>query len=177
VLSRHVSRWVSRTAAASVVLLLSLTACGGDEPATEDPASETEVPAFADNEGTAGAEQFVGFWTDTLNEATTSGETEQLKSLSADACKACGDFATQLDRIYAAGGRVESEGWEIHKIVPEAGATDDEVGLMVTFTVSPQKVYESEDAKAQTFEGGNQGFRFHLVREQGEWQVQDLSPR
>ena len=167
-------RIVSRTAAASVVLLLFLTACGGEDGPTS---AESDVPAFADNEGAAGAEQFVGFWTDTLNQATTSGDTEQLKSLATDACKACGDFASQLDQIYAAGGRVESGGWEINKVVPEAGATEDEVGLLVTFTVPPQRVYQSEDAKAQKFEGGNQGFRFHLVREQGEWQVQDLSPR
>jgi Family of unknown function (DUF6318) len=170
-----VFRIVSRTAAAaSVVLLLSLTACGGeDEPTT----AEEDVPAFADNEGTAGAEQFLGFWTDTLNQATASGDTEELKALAADKCKACGDFATQLDQIYAAGGRVESDGWEVSKVVPEAGATDNEVGLLVTFAVSPQKVYQSEDGKPQKFEGGNQGFRFHLVREQGEWQVHDLSPR
>jgi hypothetical protein len=171
----HVFRIVSRTAAAaSVVLLLSLTACGGED---EPTATESDVPAFADNEGPAGAEQFVGFWTDTLNRATTSGDTEELRSLSADACQACGDFATQLDQIYAAGGRVESDGWEITKVVPEAGATDNEVGLLVTYTVSPQKVYQSEDAKAKKFKGGNQGFRFHLIRDQGEWQVHDLSPR
>ncbi len=61
--------------------------------------------------------------------------------------------------------------------MPEAGATDDEVGMLVTFAVSPQTVFESEDAEAQEFEGGNQGFRFHLVREDGSWQVQDLTPR
>ena len=163
----------SRIAAAvTAVLLLSLTACGGeDEPAEED------VPAFADNEGEAGAEQFVGFWTDTLNEATTSGETKQLKSLAASECQACGAFAAQLDQIYGAGGHVESDGWEIERVVPEAGATADEVGLLVTFTVAPQTVYTSKDAKAQEFEGGKQGFRFHLVRDQGEWLVHDLTPR
>ncbi len=168
------TRIASRTAAVPVVLLLSLTACGGDD---EPPADEGDVPAFADNEGTAGAEQFLGFWTDTLNEATATGDTEQLKSLSADECTTCDDFAEQLDQIYEAGGRVESDGWEIEKAVPEAGATDNEVGLLVTFSVSPQTVYQTEDAEAQEFEGGNQGFRFHLVREQGEWQVHDLSPR
>ena len=164
---------LSRIAAAlSAVLLLSLAACGGDDEPTAD-----EVPAYADNAGEAGAEQFVGYWTDTLNEATTSGETADLKALAAPGCQACTDFAAQLDDIYAGGGHVESEGWEINKIVPEAGASDDEVGLLVTFAVSPQKVYESEDAKAQEFEGGNQGFRFHLVRDEGTWQVQDLTPR
>ena len=164
---------LSRIAAAlSAVLLLSLAACGGDDEPTAD-----EVPAYADNAGEAGAEQFVGYWTDTLNTETASGETEDLKALASPECQACTDFATQLDQIYADGGRVESEGWEINKIVPEAGATDDEVGLLVTFAVSPQKVFESEDAKPQKFEGGNQGFRFHLVRDEGTWQVQDLTPR
>lgn len=166
---------LSRIAAISVALLLSLTACGGEEqPSTQ---SENDVPAFADNPGQAGAEQFVGFWTDTLNEATTSGDTKQLKTLAADACKACGEFAAQLDRIYAAGGHVESDGWEIEEIVPEAGGTENEVGLLVTFQVAPQDVYKSEDAEVETFDGGRQGFRFHLVREQTEWQVHDLSPR
>ena len=54
---------------------------------------------------------------------------------------------------------------------------DPVLQLLVTFAVSPQKVFESEDAKPQKFEGGNQGFRFHLVRDEGTWQVQDLTPR
>ncbi len=166
-------------AALTATLLLSLTACSGsDEPVAEETGgNDSGVPGYADNPGEAGAEQFLGFWTDTLNEATTSGETEDLKALATEECQACSDFAGQLDDIYAAGGRVESEGWTVNRVVPEAGATDDEVGMLVTFAVSPQKVFESEDAEAQEFEGGNQGFRFHLVREDGSWQVQDLTPR
>jgi len=155
------------------VLLFSLTACGADD----EPTATEEAPAFADNAGEAGAEQFIGFWTDTLNEATTSGDTEELKALAAKECTACGAFAAQLDQIYAAGGHVESDGWAIEEITPEAGATDNEVGLLVKYKVAPQKVFESEDAKARDFDGGPQGFRFHLLREDGEWQVHDLSPR
>ena len=163
--------------ALTAVLLLSATAaCGSDDPA-DSAESAAERPAYTDNEGQTGAEQFVGYWTDTLNEATTSGETEQLKSLADDECSACADFAGQLDQIYADGGRVESAGWSINKVVPEAGATNDEVGLMVTFDVSPQTVYATKDAKPQEFPGGTQGFRFHLVREDGDWAVQNLSPR
>lgn len=172
---------VLRSAAAlSTVLLFSLTACGGDEPAADSGSGSSNaagVPSFADNPGEAGAEQFIGYWTDTLNEATTSGDTKQLRTLNADQCEACGDFATQLDDIYAAGGHVESDGWAIEDVVPEGGNTDDEVGLFVTFKVAPQTVFTSQDAKAQEFEGGKQGFRFHLVREDGVWQVHDLSPR
>jgi hypothetical protein len=157
----------------AVLLLFSTAACGSDDPAN----TAGERPAYADNEGEAGAEQFVGYWTDTLNEATTSGDTQELKSLAADDCTACADFAGQLDKIYADGGHVESDGWAINKVVPEAGATGDEVGLMVTFDVSPQTVYPTKKAKPQEFPGGTQGFRFHLVRDGGDWAVQDLSPR
>jgi hypothetical protein len=160
----------------AVLLLASTAACGSDDPAdTQDTAAER--PAYADNAGEAGAEQFVGFWTDTLNKATTSGETKELRSLADDECTACTDFAGQLDKIYADGGHVESNGWSINKVVPEAGATDDEVGLMVTFDVSPQTVYVKKNAKPQEFPGGTQGMRFHLVRDGGDWAVQDLSPR
>lgn len=162
-------------AALTAVLLLSSTAaCSSDDDAS---GKTDEAPAYADNEGEAGAEQFIGFWTDTLNEATASGETDRLKSLATDECTACADFAGQLDQIYADGGHVESNGWAVNKVVAEAGATADEVGLLVTFTVAPQTVYTTKDAKAQEFEGGKQGFRFHLVRDQGEWLVHDLTPR
>lgn len=162
-------------AALTAVLLLSSTAaCSSDDDAS---GKTDEAPAYADNEGEAGAEQFIGFWTDTLNQATASGETAQLKSLATDECTACADFAGQLDQIYADGGHVESDGWAVNKVVAEAGATANEVGLLVTFDVSPQKVYLKKDAKPKEFQGGSQGFRFHLVREDGDWAVLDLTPR
>jgi hypothetical protein len=163
-------------AALTAALLLSFTAaCGSDsDPSGSDGG---ERPAYADNAGEAGAQQFIGFWTDTLNKATTSGKTAELKALATDDCDACADFAGQLDKIYADGGHVESDGWTVDKMVPEAGATDNEVGLMVTFNVAPQKVFATEDAKPQKFKGGHQGFRFHLVRTDGDWAVSDLSPR
>jgi hypothetical protein len=167
-------------AALTAVLLLSFTAaCGSDGGSSEESSGSDggERPAYADNAGEAGAQQFIGFWTDTLNQATTSGETADLKALATDDCDTCADFASQLDKIYAAGGRVESEGWTVDKMVPEAGATDDEVGLMVTFDVAPQTVFATKDAKPQEFQGGQQGFRFHLVREDGDWAVQSFSPR
>ena len=167
-------------AALTAVLLLSFTAaCGSDDNSSDESSgsADGERPAYADNAGEAGAQQFVTYWTDTLNKATTSGKTAELKALATDDCDACADFAGQLDKIYADGGHVESDGWTVDKMVPEAGATDDEVGLMVTFDVAPQKVFATKDAKPQEFEGGQQGFRFHLVREDGDWAVQDLSPR
>lgn len=167
---------LSRVLAAltAVLLLSSIAACSSDDSADKGGGDR---PGYADNAGEAGAEQFVGFWTDTLNKATTTGKTDELKALATDDCDACADFAGQLDKIYAAGGHVESNGWSVNKIVPEAGAAENEVGLLVTYDVAPQTVVAKKGAKPQDFQGGTQGFRFHLVRDGGDWAVQDLSPR
>lgn len=165
----------ARLVALSIALVLTLSACG--ESSESPDADASERPEYAQNEGVAGAAQFAGFWVDTLNSATETGETEELRSLAAPGCTACEDFAKRLDTIYGAGGRVVSDDWEIENVVPEGGATDDSVGLLVTFAVPPQKVYASEDAKAQKYKGGDQGLRMQLAREDGDWLVEDLSPR
>ena len=136
-----------------------------------------ERPGYAGEEGTAGAQQFATYWVETLNEATTSGETAQLRSLAAPECQTCDDFAEQLEEIYGAGGRVEAEGWEIASMTPEAGSSEDTTGLLLQVDVPAQQVYASEDAKVQEFEGGKQGLRMQLVWDDDQWFVANLSPR
>lgn len=166
---------IARLAAVSLALVLGMSACGSTD---DDPSDEpSERPEFAQEAGVAGAERFAGYWVETLNEATDSGDTETYRSLASEDCAACEDFAQQLDTIYESGGRVESKGWEIAKIVPEAGATEDAVGLLMTVDVSEQTVYKTADAKADTFDGGTQAFRLELIREDEAWLVDDLSPR
>lgn len=166
---------ILRLAAASTALALLLTACGGSTG--EPSANPTERPEYARQAGEAGAERFAGYWVEALNEASDTGDTEALRSLSATSCAACTDFANQLDTIYGADGRVESEGWQVGKVVPEAGATDDDVTLLVTFQVPPQKVYPSADAEPESYEGGEQAFRMTLTREDGDWTITNLTAR
>jgi hypothetical protein len=110
--------------AALAVLVLALTGCasGSESPAAEPstPSSSapqnpppSDVPAYAQNGGRAGAEQFVGYWVYTLNQAFATGDIEQLAALSAPTCRMCADYAMGIDKIYDGGGHVESEGWEI----------------------------------------------------------------
>lgn len=136
-----------------------------------------ERPGYAGEEGTSGAQQFATYWVETLNEATTSGETAQLRSLAAPECETCDDFAEQLEEIYSAGGRVEAEGWEIASMTPEAGSSEDTTGLLLQIDVPAQQVYASKDAEVQEFEGGKQGLRMQLVWDDEQWFVANLSPR
>lgn len=159
----------------ALVLSVGVALSGCSSQAT-DP-SPAERPAYADQAGPAGAEAFTGYWIDSLNRATASGETGEFRTLSTDDCVTCADFASQLDEIYGSGGRVEADGWDVESVVREAGASDEMVGMLVTVKVSPQRVFESADAEAQRFEGGTQAFRFEIVRENDDWFVDDLSTR
>ncbi len=167
---------IARLAAVSLALVIGLSGCGSSSSGAAD-ADVSERPAYADNAGRAGAEQFADYWVETLNEATDTGNTKTFRSLAAPECTACSDFADQLDTIYDEGGHVETDGWSLDKVVPEAGATDDEVGLLLTVDVAPQKVFADKNAKPQTFKGGKQAFRLHVERTDGDWHVTELSPR
>ena len=114
---------IVRLVAVSLALVLGLSACSSSD---EDPPA-SDRPEFAQEPGQEGAERFAGYWVETLNRATDSGDTETLRTLASPECTSCEDFAQQLDTIYEDGGRVESDGWEITTIVPEAGATEDAV--------------------------------------------------
>ena len=166
---------IRRTAALSATLLLALTglsACSGDS----DTVAESR-PEYANQSGEPGAEKFAGYWVDQVNKATSTGETKGLKSLGLAGCDLCSDFPKQVDQIYAAGGRVESEDWTIKSVVPEHGATDKQVGMLITVTVPPNTVYATADAKPQKVPGGDQRFRMIVVRQSEHWMIKELSPR
>lgn len=180
---------IARLTAAVAVLALALTGCSSDsdsagaEPtpsASESPAVQkptpTNVPAYAQNEGRPGAEQFIDYWVRTLNKATQTGEIKQLVALSAPTCRMCGTYAMGIDEIYDAGGHVESQGWDVQSITHEAGGDDSRRVLVATVDVAPQKVYESKGAKPEKFEGGERMYRFVLSRSGSNWVVEDLAP-
>ena len=164
---------IRRLAALPAVLLLVLTACAGEDA---DAVAEAR-PAYANQEGEAGAEKFAGYWVAQMNDASTSGDTDGLRALGLEACEACSDFPQVLEDIYEAGGRVETDEWTVKSVVPEAGATDERVGMLITVTVPPNKVFETENAKPQEYPGGDQRFRMIVVREAQHWMIKDLDPR
>jgi len=161
----------SRVAALPAVLLLALAACGGGDSVAESR------PDYANQQGREGAEKFAGYWVDQINQASATGKTKPLKALGLPECDTCTDFANHLDDVYEGGGRVESEDWTMKSVIPEHGATDKQVGMLLTVTVPPNKVYSSADAKAQSFPGGDQRFRMIVVRKDEHWMIKDLEPR
>ncbi len=173
--------------ATGLACLITLVGCGSDSPSSSSPSSSPSastsssatlagppIPASAKGESRQAAEAFVGYWVETLNYATKSGDTEGLETLAAEDCASCADFAGTLDRIYGAGGHVETKGWKLESAVPVADQPEAEPSFQLALKLDAQKVYKSKDAKAQEYPGGSQPARIFLIREDDHWLVKRL---
>lgn len=154
----------------------SASGSGSTSASPDDSATASAIiPEGAKADTEKGAEAFASFWVDTLNSATSSGNTTELRSLAGPNCRRCDDFAQSLDQIYGAGGHVSTKGWQVTSVIPVSGASKDNPGFQVTVQVSPQKVVRSTDAKSKTYPGGKQGFQMYLVREDDHWVVDRIN--
>lgn len=164
-------------ACAALGCALTLASCSGSgasDTGSDQPGSG--VPSYATENSRHGAQQFAAYWVDSLNQATTSGDTAQLKTLALDSCDVCADFAAHLDRIYAAGGHVDTDGWKVTSVVPVAGQPDNLPGFQVQADVAPQTVYESKDAKPEKYKGGTESMQMFIKRVDDHWMVDRINP-
>lgn len=152
---------------ACLACVFGLAGCGSSASSNQaaPPPSDNTVPA---------AKAFAKYWVSTLNQATTTGNTRQLLALSGPKCQVCTDFAKSLKQIYSAGGHVETKGWKVTNVIPIAGQSLKHPGFQVVATISPQKVYRTKGAKAQTYGGGHQGMRMFLTRSGDQWLVDTI---
>ncbi len=101
--------------------LLALAACSGgpeDDPepiirsdaASESPSAEP-TPEPWEKRTKAGAVAFVKHWVDVFNEAGATGDTTELREISAAGCESCEQFADIIDKLERrAAPRCESTG-------------------------------------------------------------------
>lgn len=157
----------------SLVCCLLLSSCsGGNAGGTSGDGQTVDgFPAYVTTNDEKGAQSFARFWIDTLNEATTSGDTTKLKSIQKPSCTTCADFAKQLDDIYGAGGHVETDGFSVKKILNEAGVPAPGAGVSVTLTATPQKVYKAKGAPPRSLKGGEVRLRLIMVRVKSHWEM------
>lgn len=152
----------------SLTCSLALSSCN-DSGGERTTRAKDGIPLYATTNDARGAQNFARYWIDTLNRATTSGDTKKLKTLQKPTCATCTDFAKQLDDIYAAGGRVETHGFKVKKIVNESGIPKPGAGVSVLLTATPQKVYKTKDAAVRSLKGGDLRLRLIMVRADAHW--------
>lgn len=178
------TRPISRLAAglAGVACAISLAGCSSDAPSPKADSSPTPtatfagpaMPSQAQGESREAAEAFLAHWVATINYATTSGDTEGLKSLGAKDCETCIAFGKTLDGIYGKGGHVTSAGWVLQSAVPIADQPEKEPSFQLALKFAPQKVFMTKGSKPKSFPGGDQPARIFLTRQDDHWLVQRL---
>jgi hypothetical protein len=189
--------------AAALTATLALTGCSADEPgasastspsasaAASDGASSSAEPSQAPPDGSdlpgpsmpedartqndVGAESYISYYIAVLNYATTSGDTERLRTLGTDDCDSCDALASAIEDIYDAGGRVETRGWALDNIVPQADTPPDRPQYQLVLKIAPQTVLPKADAKPKDYPGGTQQAHVILSWTDQGWRTERFS--
>jgi hypothetical protein len=176
----------ARYAALAAVLVLA-TACSEDPPApdpfeaapstsaaptaTPSPTGPPVMPDAAKGTSRKAAVPFVRHYVDVLNQAAVDGSTGWLARRSPE-CKACQAIVELVDEVYARGGRIETQGWDVEAAQAlRTGSGPTQVRIMVR---SAPQTFRVPGEKPQRFNGGSSVKTFTLVPSRAGWQVAHL---
>ncbi|MEV7396646.1 DUF6318 family protein [Aeromicrobium sp. NPDC092404] len=139
--------------------LLTLGACSSDPEPREPKRTATSaaptsapptMPAQAEEDTPEGAAAFVKHYIDVFNYAASTGDVEELSSLSSPNCKGCQRYIKLYRDTYAAGGYFRDSDWRLSDL--QLRRAGDSSTLFGTVT-SPPGTYRR--TSAETPEPGN----------------------
>jgi Family of unknown function (DUF6318) len=171
-------------AAAVVIAVTALAGCTDEptprfeEPTRTPSASDSTSSAAAEREpweekSKAGAVAFARHWVDLLNEAQVTGQVARLRATSTSQCVTCQDLAEQLESLYAKGGRVETDGWNVLLVGPPQGVAGGSAEVTIRVARAPQRVYDG-DGPPERFVADRSTFSAGLVWKNEQWLMDEL---
>ncbi|MGZ5417591.1 MAG: DUF6318 family protein, partial [Nocardioides sp.] len=125
-------------------------------------------------EGTSpkAAKAFARHYFDVINYAARSGDTKGLRQLGTRDCVSCEAIASNIEKIYNAGGHIESEGWSLEQ-VRNLQTTSQQSVLSLGVFLKPEVVV-SRDGQREAHRGRQQPMTMRLHGEAGEFRVNRL---
>ncbi|MDF1602764.1 DUF6318 family protein [Nocardioides sp. YIM 152315] len=131
---------MSRTRAVVAVIVLSalgLAGCSDDDPEPKFSPPSSEAPTSSSTSAAPvlddPSEAFRA-WVDARNTAVRTGDTTDVRSLSADGCRTCENSISPIEKVYEDGGEYDTEGWIVDSsIVKERSETRAKVSAAVTY--------------------------------------------
>lgn len=185
----------SRTAftALSILSVLALGACSGDDPdpkvADPTPTSslptspsttaasgpvEPTLPPEARGTDAAAAEAFVEFYWEMVNYAQATGDIEGLKALASESCAACRAGTDYLDRVFRSDGVID--GGVARVRVMSSGfirdGADSDAVVVFDVRTTRQTVDYSGTRDDEAFPGGKTRLTAILDPQPGGWLMQ-----
>lgn len=160
--------------------LLALVACGG--PATAPEASppvspspdlrptqassqgparnvpKPELPEAARQNTKEGFEAFTQYWFDTATYSFESGDSASLDAVSANDCKVCNSYISDIDQLRSSQGWASGPSWKISQF--SSNMIRDPLAQVVGYFLleeSPSTIFATDGTVAKSRKGGNNG--------------------
>jgi hypothetical protein len=167
---------VRRILALALAGPLLLAGCSDPEPILPDPPTTspsptTPSPTASETPEQESAEDFIRRWVQANTDMQATGDVTDYVALSRR-CKPCNETAERVESIYAAGGFIETKGWQINRVIDRTGGGPPVMDLRITS--APTKYKESANAETQSFDGGRIVMRVRL-NATAPWQVVQLT--
>ncbi|MDT0201325.1 DUF6318 family protein [Nocardioides sp. AE5] len=120
-------------------------------------------------------EEFVRAWVEAFAAGALSGDTTEMRALSSGECFTCNSFASSIEDVYAAGGRIEADGAYAVLTSTEERESENSTTAEVVANIhlGPGQSWESAGADPVDFESDNE-WSFFLIMEEGSWRVRDI---
>lgn len=179
-----------RRLVAVCVALVGLAACSDDsdagpkEPESSPAVSSTptasptasppgpSIPPEAQGIDEASAKAFVRFWFATLSESMRTGDVELVRSLGTPDCRSCNAVISKIEKLYAKGGHVRTEGWVVERFLPDSNANPRRAEFKLRTRYLPQVLYGENNQIVSRTPEDLIPFEMALVRHAEEWRVQ-----
>ncbi len=172
-----------RVAGLCCLPLLALAGCSGGqedpEPiirtdaASESPASPSAEPGKQpwQKRTKAGAVAFVRHWVEVFNEAGASGDTRELREISAPGCTSCRQVAEAIDQWESEGTGLESDGWRILAVQPVETQKSGPYDIAVRIRRTPERLL-SADGDREEFPGSEEAYTTRVRWQGRQWRMQ-----
>jgi hypothetical protein len=158
--------------------LLALAGCSDDSSsAGPDPspsASSSEPsPSPIETHNAETPEAFLQHWVEADRSMENSGETKAYRSLSRG-CQACDGLADQVERIYSAGGYIDTDGWTILSTRVSKADNDGRISVRLVIDSAPTEYVEEAGAPIKRLNGGRQTHLVTLSPREQSWNVDGI---
>ncbi|QNN52285.1 DUF6318 family protein [Nocardioides mesophilus] len=141
-------------------------------PAPSPSATPPSLPPAASGTSPAAAKAFARHYFDSINYAAATGDTDELRALGAEDCVSCEAIASNIEKVYQAGGHIESDGWtvtSIRSLKTTAAASVLSLGVYLEAEVAVDR-----RGKTTRHPGQRQPMTMFLVRQPSGYEVSRL---
>lgn len=163
----------ARSALVLALLAASTVACTSTDPQPRIPArtgtpsasSSASEPASA-----SGPVATVRAWVAAQNHAMQTGDTSQVRSLSAASCQSCDGLVDPIDEVYRRGGYFKTAGWHVDS-AKQANAKSTRSTVKAAITIAGGRTLSATNAEPVRYSRERSLMVFRLSLDEGRWLV------